>query len=57
MVQKSPLLEVEWAFSLFLHKLCEADDGVERGAEFMADTGHEFAFELVEAFGFFVPCL
>src|SRR6202046_5455840 len=57
MLHKSPLPGVERAFPLFLHKLCETDDGVERGAEFMADAGHELTFELVEAFRFLVPGL
>src|SRR6202044_364200 len=57
MVQKPPLLEVERTFSLLFEQLCEADDGVKRGAEFMADAGHKLTFELVEALGFLVPGL
>jgi len=55
-VEKPLLFGIERTFSFFCEELGETDDGVERGAKFVADAGHEFAFELVEALGFLVPC-
>lgn len=57
MAHKVRLRVVERAFAFFDEEFGEADDGMERGSELVADAGHELGFELVEAFCFLLPGL
>lgn len=49
-IDEAQLLLVERSFELFFEQFGEADDGVQRRAQFMAHTAEELAFEPVGAF-------